>query len=243
MSAPTYLSYKDVRFSKKYPYSYLLGGSPKIDKSNERTKYANFIMYLAPSDISGYNVCPKASAGCIAGCLNTAGRGIYDRTQRARINRTKDYVENRLQFLQRLDFEIGRKYRRYGELTRIRLNGTSDISWNPFIKKMVDKYEGLEFYDYSKVKKRAIESLNIKGYHVTFSKSESNWDECVQVLNAGVNVAVVFRKYFPFKYKGFPVISGDFTDARYLDPKGGYIVALKAKGPAKKDTSGFVVDL
>ena len=29
---------------------------------------------------------------------------------------------------------------------------------------------------------------------------------------------------------------------RFTDPKGGYVVALYAKGKAKKDQSGFVVD-
>jgi hypothetical protein len=35
------------------------------------------------------------------------------------------------------------------------------------------------------------------------------------------------------------VINGDESDLRFLDPKG-VIVGLKAKGKAKKDTTGFV---
>ena len=38
---------------------------------------------------------------------------------------------------------------------------------------------------------------------------------------------------------GRPVINADDTDLRFLDPKG-TIAGLKAKGRAKKDTSGFV---
>jgi hypothetical protein len=38
------------------------------------------------------------------------------------------------------------------------------------------------------------------------------------------------------------VIDGDANDLRFLDPTG-VIVGLKAKGAAKKDTSGFVVRL
>jgi hypothetical protein len=29
---------------------------------------------------------------------------------------------------------------------------------------------------------------------------------------------------------------------RFLDPQGGHVVALYAKGKAKQDTSGFVID-
>jgi hypothetical protein len=52
-------------------------------------------------------------------------------------------------------------------------------------------------------------------------------------------VAVVFDK-LPETYLGKPVIDGDVSDLRFLDPKG-VIVGLKAKGKAKKDSSGFVV--
>ena len=48
-----------------------------------------FILYMAPSDLSGFNVCPFASKGCIDGCLNTAGMGIFSNVQLARINKTK----------------------------------------------------------------------------------------------------------------------------------------------------------
>jgi hypothetical protein len=37
------------------------------------------------------------------------------------------------------------------------------------------------------------------------------------------------------------VIDGDLSDLRFLDPSGGVIVGLKAKGKAKKDLSGFVL--
>ena len=43
--------------------------------------------------------------------------------------------------------------------------------------------------------------------------------------------------------EGLPVIDGDKDDLRFLDPKGGHIVALYAKGAAKKDRSGFVQEV
>ena len=57
--------------------------------------------------------------------------------------------------------------------------------------------------------------------------------------NAGMNVAVVFESV-PETYIGKTVVDGDDTDLRFLDPKG-VVIGLKAKGRARKDTSGFVV--
>jgi hypothetical protein len=61
------------------------------------------------------------------------------------------------------------------------------------------------------------------------------------VIAAGGNVAVVFNE-LPETYLGKPVINGDESDLRFLDPKG-VIVGLKAKGKAIKDDSGFVVQV
>jgi hypothetical protein len=45
----------------------------------------------------------------------------------------------------------------------------------------------------------------------------------------------------PKKFLGLKVINGDKNDLRFLDPKNS-IVGLYAKGKAKKDYSGFVID-
>jgi hypothetical protein len=66
-------------------------------------------------------------------------------------------------------------------------------------------------------------------------------------LNSGINVAVVFAvarsKPLPATFtiggQSFPVNNGDETDLRFLDAKG-VIVGLRAKGKARKDTTGFV---
>jgi len=42
-------------------------------------------------------------------------------------------------------------------------------------------------------------------------------------------------------FKGLEVIDGDTHDMRFLD-KPNSVVGLKAKGQAKKDYSGFVID-
>ena len=65
-------------------------------------------------------------------------------------------------------------------------------------------------------------------------------NDVLAAKQAGLNIAVVFRKDLPETYLGRKVINGDDTDLRFLDEKN-VIVGLKAKGKAKKDTSGFVV--
>jgi hypothetical protein len=61
-----------------------------------------------------------------------------------------------------------------------------------------------------------------------------------------MNVAVVFNtkkgKPLPKTYYGIKVVEGDDTDLRFLDSKR-VIVGLRAKGNAKKDRSGFVVEV
>ena len=68
--------------------------------------YETAILHLAPYNLSGINICPKASKGCIAGCLNTSGMGAFSTTQDARINRTNYFRYDRQKFLEQLDHEI-----------------------------------------------------------------------------------------------------------------------------------------
>jgi hypothetical protein len=101
----------------------------------------------------------------------------------------------------------------------------------------------VSFYDYTKITKRALRhalGLFPSNYHLTFSRTESNHADCINVLKRGGNVAMVFRKGLPDSYAGFPVINGDETDYRPADPMG-CVVGLKAKGKAKADMSGFVI--
>ena len=65
----------------------------------QKYKYMTAILYLAPARTSGYNVCALASEGCMASCLNTAGRGQMGSVQQGRINKTKWYFLERESFL------------------------------------------------------------------------------------------------------------------------------------------------
>ena len=47
---------------------------------SEKVGVLTGIIYMAPYNLSGKNVCPGASAGCAAACLNTAGPGRDERS-------------------------------------------------------------------------------------------------------------------------------------------------------------------
>jgi hypothetical protein len=233
-------------------------GNPKVLKGMIQG-YNTYILHLAPANLSGYETCPKRTAGCTAACLNTAGRGgMYKRgettnvIQQARIRKTKMFFENRIQFMSQLvaDIELAIKQSKRMNLVPVfRLNGTSDLSFEKYeverngqvFRNMFTAFPEVQFYDYTKVLGRKI--ANISNYHLTFSDADGNDADVVKAIKQGYNVATVFgiKKTLPMPetYMGMPVFNGDESDLRFLDPKG-VVVGLYAKGKAKKDTSGFV---
>jgi hypothetical protein len=220
----------------------------------EKLGYLTGILYLAPADLSGYQVCPMAKlAQCEGPCLNSAGRGAFNSVQIARIAKTRLFFENREYFMQCVVFSVRaliRKAGRMGLTPLVRLNGTSDIRWETIPvtidgiehKNIFEAFPEIQFYDYTKIANRKGIPEN---YDLTFSYSGvmSYQSYAKQAIDAGMRVAVVFRSFdvIPSRFIGLPVVPGDNSDIRHLDPQGS-IVALYAKGKAKKDTSGFVID-
>jgi hypothetical protein len=205
------------------------------------------ILYLAPAKLSGFEVCPKRSEGCTASCLYSAGMGAFSNVQKARIQKTLFYFGDRPKFLELIKEDIKKlqkQAKKDGQKLAIRLNGTSDLNWMQH--DIFSSFPEVQFYDYTKVFNRLTKEIP-SNYHLTFSKSENNDSECIQALKLGFNVAVVFDtkkgEALPTSWNGFPVYDGDDTDTRFLDPKGGFVIGLRAKGQAKKDISGFVVTL
>jgi len=217
--------------------------NPKIQKGT-KLGYLSFILHLAPATLSGKETCPKRTAGCTAACLNTAGRGgMFKRgentnmIQQARIRKTQQFFEDREGFMSQLekDIKLGiRQAEKLGLTPVFRLNGTSDLAWEKY--GIIEKFPEVQFYDYTKVLGRKVQHL--KNYHLTFSAADGNDLDVARAVSAGMNVAAVFDR-LPTEYMGREVIDADETDLRFLDPKG-VIAGLKAKGRAKKDTSGFV---
>jgi hypothetical protein len=233
-------------------------GNPKILKGI-KSGYNTFILHLAPAKLSGYNTCPKATEGCISGCLNTAGRGGMFKKgestnviQQARIRKTIFFFEERSGFMEWLvkDIELGIKQSAKKDLIPVfRLNGTSDISWEKYevvrngvlYRNIFAAFPETIFYDYTKVLGRKVK--NIPNYSLTFSAADGNDVDVSKAISEGLNIAVVFgvkkTDALPLSYLGLPVFNGDESDLRFLDPKN-VVVGLYAKGKAKKDTTGFV---
>ena len=207
--------------------------------------YLTAILYLAPNNQSGFNVCPQASKGCKKACLYTAGHGAFSSVQKGRINKTRWYVQERETFLNQIRKEINlfiAKAKARNLIPCVRLNGTSDISWEN--TGLMEEFKNITFYDYSKIYKRALSYVNGKlpsNYHITYSLNEDNKKEAFDILKKGGNISAVFRKSLPKKYKGYKVINADLHDLRFLDIKN-TIAGLVAKGKARKDYSGFVLD-
>lgn len=227
-------------------FKLLSTANPKIQKGT-KMGYLSFILHLAPADLSGRETCPKRTAGCTAACLNTAGRGgMFKRgentnvIQRARIRKTQLFFNERDAFMLDLykDIQKAIKFADKQGLTPVfRLNGTSDLSWEKYTVGTTDMnlfqlFPTVQFYDYTKVLGRKV--AQYKNYHLTFSKADGNDSDVAEALFQGMSVVAVYDRIPP----GVP--SADETDLRFLDPRG-VMLGLKAKGRAKKDTTGFVV--
>ena len=233
-------------------------GNPKVLKGMKEG-YMTYILHLAPANLSGYETCPKRTAGCTAACLNTAGRGGMFKKgentnviQKARIRKTKMFFEDRITFMNLLvkDIELAIKQSAKKDLIPVfRMNGTSDLSFEKYevlrngqsYTNIFTAFPEVTFYDYTKILGRKVS--NIANYSLTFSAADGNDADVTKAIAQGYNVATVFglkkTQSMPKTYLGRPVFNGDESDLRFLDPKG-VVVGLYAKGKAKKDTSGFV---
>ena len=229
-------------------FKLLSTANPKIQKGTQ-LGYLSFILHLAPADLSGHNTCPKATAGCKSACLNTAGRGGMFRRgestnaiQQARIRKTRYFFNDRVSFFNDLTRDIHKGIamaKKLGLKPVFRLNGTSDLSWEKYEVNgtglnIFQIFPEVQFYDYTKILGRKVKHLD--NYHLTFSKADGNDADVAEALLQGMSVVAVYDR-IP---EGVP--SADETDLRFLDPKG-IMLGLKAKGRAKKDSSGFVIRL
>jgi hypothetical protein len=242
----------------KHNFSSLLAqplSNPKVAK-NGKLGVLTAPMHLAPASLSGFNVCPMASAGCKAACLNTAGNPAYAKGKRAaRKARTLAFFTDRPAFMARLVREIAKHERQAARLKMacgVRLNATSDIRWETVpcerdgvaYANVMLAFPDIQFYDYTKIANRRNLPAN---YHLTFSLAENNDKAAKLASDNGMNVAVAFNvkrnhplpKTFAIAGKVLPVIDGDLHDYRPAD-QSGCIVGLRAKGKAIGEKSGFV---
>ncbi len=213
--------------------------------------YLTGILYLSPS----IELCPfSRKAGCLEACLNTAGRGAMNNVQAGRKRKTDYFNDDRNAFMLELVSDIHaliRKALREGMTPVVRLNGTSDILWETMpvtidgvtYANIMAVFPDVQFMDYTKIVARFKRPLPAN-YDLTFSYSgaDAYRASVLKAIAYGARVAVVFGDIIPDDFMGMPVVDGDSSDLRFLDPKG-CIVALHAKGRAKKETGPFVVRL
>jgi len=241
---------------KEIGVSYLGGinTSAKILKSKKVSKVNTYILYLAPANTSGYNVCSHSTPECRLGCLASSGRNKMEiasgrnTINNARIVKTKLFYENQDYFMAWLIAEI-QAQKELAEKSdfyfAVRLNGTSDIDWTHIYyggKNIFEIFNDVQFYDYTK---NGDKFNNLpSNYHLTLSYTGRNWVESVFALEDNYNVAVVFdtkkNKPLPEKFYGYKVVDGDLTDYRPNDGSG-VIVGLRFKNIADKQAQEKVL--
>ena len=237
--------------------------SPKAIKARA-FGYLNAINYMAPASTAGVgNLCPHASPGCLKLCLGwysgqagmVSHQNKLNDVRRSRIAKARMFMADRKAFIAEMIAGVEQAQRaadRQGLKLCVRLNGATDIAWERQNDKdgftIFANFPRVQFIDYTKSVKRALAHARGElppNYHLTFSRSETNEADCLCVLEAGGNVAVVFAGEFPDRYWGRPTINGDEHDLRHLDYRGegqGFVIALSPKGArAKRDRTGFVV--
>ena len=234
----------------KIPKNLLSKGS--TNSKTAKNDLLTYILYLAPhkQNSKKINICPKASKGCAAACLFSAGRGRFSNVINSRVNKTEYFLSDKKQFIAQLSKEllkIAHKALNGGYKVAIRLNGTSDLDFIYLLKKysghdvLNDKiFSNLHFYDYTAILGKVKKYLGTN-YSLTFSRKEDNENEVLEALELGGNVSAVFNGGLPASYKGYKVIDGDESDILMLKADN-VILGLNAKGEAKKDISGFVIN-
>jgi len=217
-------------------------------KKNLKLKVHSWFLSLAPSDISGYNVCPMANkvtqgenhklkSACSSVCVAHNGNGRYPIVINARIRKTKLFFEDRNTFISLLIEDITeaiKESKKAGYIPTFRLNAYSDILWENIRvngKNIFEMFPDITFYDYTKIANRKTPS----NYHLTVSYF-GNDIEYKKAIKNGSNVAMVFdtqnnkKLPLPSEYNGMKVIDGDLTDLRTKENDGSnVIVGLRAK--------------
>lgn len=231
----------------------------------EKYGYTTYVMYMSPykNNDLGINVCPKATKGCAEACLYSSGAARFPAVQKGKRNKTNYFGSNLKGFMNQLYNEISGIVAKHeaiegdvklslnGNVLRhkkfaIRLNGTSDIPFENIKvkdnKNIFELFPDVQFYDYTKLDQRFDNKILPANYQLTFSRSEDNDNETLDILNRGFNVAVVFgvkdENDLPDTYLGYPVINGDESDLRFLDDEN-VVVGLKYKLMTGKGTKGL----
>lgn len=216
--------------------------NPKLAKSGDKIpEYRTKALSLAPSTMSGIDVCPAASKECKAACLGaSAGRGRMQNVRNARIERTNKMFTHPHLFYAKVDREIDQAKKtahRNGQKLAVRLNVVSDVPHEHLAPHLFNKHKDVSFYDYTKIAGRTRHKNKPGNYHLTMSSTginhkDSNWKQVRKHLDKGGVASMSFN--IPSRGKGsstplpthvydeetgkkYRVVDGDEHDHRHLD--------------------------
>ena len=186
----------------------LLSSNQKLAKTPAGRKVINAGLSFAPSKRAGVQVCPWATASCIAACvLWFGGRTVSKAVRQAAIARTMFWYWYKREFFARLDKEIKalvRKAKRNGAQAYCRLNVASDIDYTQGTehnggygaRHLFHGNPDCTMYDYTKEVDRAERYGRGElpsNYHVSYSVHENTtYADAKKLHDLGVNLVVVF---------------------------------------------------
>ena len=232
---PIHASKGDVGFRHRSAFSLLTACNGKTPKG-EKVGYFTATLYLMPhTSGGGATLCPQSTPTCRAMCLSGSGLSGLPKAMGAKQRRTDLFNNDRPEFLRILAQDVMRLIdlaEDEGLKPALRLNATSDILWERIVPWWSDLAPLCQRYDYTK--HHLHHRRTDPGYHLTYSiGGREDYERAIGYLRAGHSVAVVVpeevKASAPDEFMGFPVIDGDETDLRFLDPPGS-IVLLKPKG-------------
>ncbi|UCH91654.1 MAG: hypothetical protein JSU60_02815 [Nitrospirota bacterium] len=221
--------------------SYFAGkdSSQKLDKGKVKG-FLTLGLYLAPSNKSGKNLCTFSCLGCESACLDESGHNLIEKRAGhngidvARVVKSW-VVEFRRDIAEKIlasEIQSARKSaRKAGKEFAVRLNCTSDISW----ESLIASFPGVQCYDYTKDPNRQ----EMDNYHLTFSWggwAKGRLAHYKQALARGQKIAFPIVKDDVARVLSLPGTQEmDSTDLRFLDGPEPYgILAVKETGNTEK---------
>ena len=227
---------------------------------------------LAPGTVSGVmNTCPGSSKQCRESCLFYCGMNKFYNNTIIKINRTVTLHCQPDRIFCHCVIDIRNAVKEYGNVA-VRFNTTSDLTlwyentlsydevkktpnhentYKEFLENNIGKtirqmFPNVVFYEYTKNKKMvALYQNNVGPNYLATSRHESNERWCKKLLRHGIPCAIIYTGKLPRMIWGYPVVNGDIHDYIWVHSKWKrtpYILGLAAKGSAKDNTDGLVLD-
>jgi hypothetical protein len=135
----------------------MMGGNMKTEKSSGEGVLTTGLN-LAPHATSGlhnFDTCPNSSHECRKNCLGTEAGGnrqYPDAAMSAKVLRTHFIAAHPEHAARIIDHEITqhkKDAKKKGMIPGVRMNVTSDISWEHHAPKMFERHKDVQFYDYT----------------------------------------------------------------------------------------------